>query len=128
MDNLSAINDGEFGRSNPENHLKTLELKLEHQGTHASFSNCDISIVDGKFVYKLNDERDSLPFFNMRMLHIDSNIPNNIFYSVFAGETLRIDCSTIFFSDFLGKDQELVSRILRQDVQVQKSHSFSKKL
>ena len=97
MDNLSAINDGEFGRSNPENHLKTLELRLEHQGTHASFSNYDINIVDGKFVYKLNDERDSLPFFSMRMLHIDSNIPNNIFYSVFAGETLRIDCSTIFF-------------------------------
>ena len=49
----------------------------------------------------------------MRMPHIDSDIPNNIFYSVFAGETLRIDCSTIFFSDFLCKDQELVSKVLR---------------
>ena len=63
----------------------------------------------------------------MRMPHIYSNIPNNIFYSVFTGETLRIDCSTIFFSDFLCKDQELVSKILRQGRQVQKSHSFSKK-
>ena len=45
MDNLSAINDGdEFGRSNPKNHLKKLELKLD-QGTRASFSNCDINIV-----------------------------------------------------------------------------------
>ena len=60
MDNLSAINDGdEFGRSNPENHLKKLELKLD-QGTRASFSNCDINIVmESLFINYMTKESHS---------------------------------------------------------------------
>ena len=37
------------------------------------------------------------------MPHIDNNMPNNIFYSAFIGETIRIARLTLRFSDFLPK-------------------------
>ena len=67
---MCAINDGgEFGCTNAEIYPKELEIKLEHQGTYASFLNLDNIIVYGKLVYKLYDKRDSFPFF-VRTPHI----------------------------------------------------------
>ena len=97
---MCAINDGgEFGYTNSEIYAKEVELKPENQGTNVSFLHLDINIVDGKFVYKLYDKRDSFPFFILRRPHTDSNIPNNIFYSAFVGETLRIARSIYFHFD-----------------------------
>ena len=51
------LNDhGEFSRSYQEIYPQELQLKCEHQGTHATFLDLDISIVDGVFVYKLFDK------------------------------------------------------------------------
>ena len=67
---MCAINDGGvFGCFNPE-------FKLENQGTHSSFLNLDINIVDGKSVNKLYDKSDSFPFLIARLPHIDSDVPN----------------------------------------------------
>ena len=53
IDNFCAINDGnEFLPSFKNVYLKELELKMEHQGNHASFSYLDIKIEDSFFVYK----------------------------------------------------------------------------
>ena len=54
---------------------------VEHQGDHAIFLNLDITIKEGIFICNLFDKRDSFPFSVVRMLHIESNIPQSIFYS-----------------------------------------------
>ena len=56
-----------------------LELKVQHQGDHATFLNLDITIVEATFIYKLIDKKDSLPFSIVGIPHIESNIPQNIF-------------------------------------------------
>ena len=80
IDDLCAINDGgKFSCLHNEIYPDELELKMEHSGNHASFLNLDINIVNGKFIYKLYDKRDTFPFFIVRMPHKESNIPQNIF-------------------------------------------------
>ena len=82
IDDFCAINyGGEFERSICEIYPKELELKVEHQGDHAIFLNLDITIKEGIFICNLFDKRDSFPFSVVRMLHIESNIPQSIFYS-----------------------------------------------
>ena len=57
IDDLTAISDGgEYGRSISEIYPDELELKAEH------VLNFDISVVDGRFIYKLFDNRDEFPF------------------------------------------------------------------
>ena len=91
IDDLCAINDGgDFAESFKEIYPKELELKIEHQGTHATFLDLDISLIDGKFIYKEYDKRDSYKFFIIRMPHINSNIPSTIFYGSILSEFLRI--------------------------------------
>ena len=59
IDDECNLNDGgEFGRSLREIYQPELELKCEHEGSHATFLD-----VDGKFVYKLFDKRNAFPFF-----------------------------------------------------------------
>ena len=48
------------------------------------------------------------------MPYLDSNIPQNIFYSALVGEVLRIARSTLLLDDFLPKACELVNRIKNQ--------------
>ena len=56
-DECNLNDDGEFGRSYQEIYPEELELKCEHHGTHATFLDLEIYIVDGIFVYKLFDNR-----------------------------------------------------------------------
>ena len=61
---LCAINkDNEFLTLCKNIYPKELELRVEHQGNHASFLDLDIEIEDSVFVYKLFDKRDKFPFF-----------------------------------------------------------------
>ena len=125
IDDLVAINDGNkfqdvYRRIYPEE----LELKVEHSGNHASFLNLDITIKDGIFVYKLFDKRDAFPFSIVRMPHIDSNIPESIFYSSFVGEFLRIARSTLLFEDLKDKAKVFIARMRSQganDVKLDRS-------
>ena len=75
IDNLCTINGGgEFERSICEIYPKELEHKVENQGDHATFL-----IKETLF-----------PFLIVRMLHIESNILQNIFYSAIRDEFLRM--------------------------------------
>ena len=115
IDDLCAINDGNlFGRIYSDIYPEELELKVEHSGTHASFLSLDITIIEDMFVYKLFDKRDDFPFSIVRMPHIDSNIPESIFYSAFVGEFLRIARSTLLLGDFKNKAKSLCQRMYSQ--------------
>lgn len=121
IDDLCAINDGNlFQRVYKDIYPNELELKLEHSGNHASFLNLDISIKDGLFVYKLFDKRDAFPFTIVRMPHLESNIPESIFYSAFVGEFLRIARSTLLFDDLKDKAKTLIRRMRSQGANVDK--------
>ena len=115
IDDLCAINDGgEFGKSYRDIYPEELELKVEHQGNHASFLSLDINILNGRFVYKLYDKRDAFPFSIVRMPYLQSNIPRSIFYSALVGEFLRIARSTLLLEDFVPKAKDLVNRMISQ--------------
>ena len=119
IDDLCAINDGNlFGTVYRDIYPEELELILEHSGTHASFLNLDITISEGIFVYKLFDKRDAFPFSIVRMPHIDSNIPESIFYSAFVGEFLRVARSTLLLEDFTRKAKELCQRMHKQGANI----------
>ena len=119
IDDLCAINDGgEFGRCFRDIYPPELELKVEGEGTEASFLNLHIRIQDGVFVYGLYDKRDDFPFFIVRMPHRDSNIPQTIFYSALVGEFLRIARSTLMLPDFIPKATELITRMQNQGAQL----------
>ena len=126
IDDLCAINDGNlFGQIYKDIYPEELELKVEHSGTHASFLNLDITIKDGIFIYKLFDKRDAFPFSIVRMPHIESNIPENIFYASLVGEFLRIARSTLLYEDFKNKARDLCQRMRKQGA---KFDTMSKKL
>ena len=121
IDDLCAVNDGNMFESvYREIYPDELELKVEHSGSHASFLNLDISIKDGVFVYKLFDKRDAFPFSIVRMPHIDSNMPESIFYSSFVGEFLRIARSTLLFEDLREKSHIFIQRMRAQGATVGK--------
>ena len=115
IDDECNLNDcGEFSRSYREIYPKELELKCEHQGTHATFLDIDITIVDGLFIYKLFDKRDDFPFSIVRMPDLTGNIPDHVFYGSIMSEFLRIARCTLKLSDFIPRAQVLLKRMLTQ--------------
>ena len=87
---------------------RELAFKVEHQGSHASFFDLKITIEEITFVYKLFLKRNTFSFSVVRIPHIDSKIPQNIFYSVTKEEFLRIACSTLCLDDFITKTKDLL--------------------
>jgi len=121
IDDLCALNDGGlFGRVCSDIYPEELELKRENAGTHGTFLNLDITIIEGKFVYKLFDKRDAFPFTIVRMPHFDSNIPESIFYSALVGEFLRIARSTLLLEDFIDNARKLCQRMSNQGANIDK--------
>ena len=115
IDDLCAINDGgDFGNSFLNIYPPELELKVEHEGPHATFLDLDISIAGNRFIYKLYDKRDSFKFFIVRMPQMTSNIPATIFYGSVMSEFLRIARCTLLFEDFIPKANELLRRMICQ--------------
>ena len=115
IDDLCAINDGgDFGKSFLEIYPPEMELKIEHEGNHATFLDLDISIVDNRFIYKLYDKRDNFNFFIVRMPQMSSNIPSSVFYGSILSEFLRIARCTLLFKDFSPKAVELFQRMIKQ--------------
>ena len=70
--------------------------------------NLNIIIKEGTIIYKLFGKRDCFPFSIVRMSHIESNIPLNVFYSAITGGFLRIASSTLCLRDFISKAKELL--------------------
>ena len=115
IDDECNLNDGgEFGRSFKSIYPPELELKCEHQGTHATFLDLDISISNGIFVYKLFDKRDGFPFFIVRMPDLSGNIPSHVFYGSVMSEFLRISRCTLLYSDFVSSAISLFNRMINQ--------------
>ena len=115
IDDLCCLNDGgEFGTSHHSIYPENLVLKCEHQGTHATFLDIDITVVDGIFVYKLFDKRDGFPFFIVRMPNASSNIPSYVFYGTILSEFLRIARATLLFVDFIPRVVDLFKRMSSQ--------------
>ena len=115
IDDECNLNDGgEFGRSFNHIYPSDLELKCEHQGTHATFLDLDITVSNGIFVYKLFDKRDNFPFFIVRMPDLSGNIPSHVFYGSVMSEFLRISRPTLLYSDFLPFAINLYKRMVSQ--------------
>lgn len=75
----------------------------------------------------LYDKRDSCPFLKVKIFHIEINIPNNIFYSTFAGEKLRIVRSNLHFLIFSQRISEMISRKPYQEWNIWKVYWFLQK-
>ena len=115
IDDECNLNDGgEFGRSFHEIYPNNLELKCEHEGSHATFLDLEINVINGNFIYKLFDKRDNFPFFIVRMPDRSGNIPSHVFYGSVMSEFLRIARSTLLYSDFLPVAVNLFKRMLNQ--------------
>ena len=115
IDDECNLNDGgEFGRSFKTIYPKELELKCEHEGSHATFMELDVTIVDEKFVYKLFDKRNEFPFFIVRMPDLTGNIPLHVFYGSVMSEFLRIARCTMLYEDFLPVAAKLFTRMVNQ--------------
>ena len=115
IDDECNLNDGgEFGKSYREIYPSNLQLKCEHQGSHATFLEVDITVQDGYFIYKLFDKRDNFPFFIVRMPNLNGNIPSHVFYGSVMSEFLRIARCTLLYTDFLPVAVNLYKRMLNQ--------------
>ena len=115
IDDECNLNDGgEFGRSFHLIYPSELELKCEHQGTHATVLDLDINMSDGIFIYKLFDKRDGFPFFIVRMPDLTGNIPSHVFYGSIMSEFLRIARCTLIYNDFLVSAVSLFKRMVNQ--------------
>ena len=82
---------------------------MEHEGSHATFLDLDISIAGDRFIYKLYDKHDSFNFFIVRMPRMSSNIPSIVFYG-----SVRIARCTLLFEDFIPKANQLFQRMVTQ--------------
>ena len=91
-----------------------IQLKCEHQGTHATFMDLEINVCDGIFVYKLFEKRDGFPFFIVRMPDLSGNIPSHVFYGSVMSEFLRIARCTLLYTDFLKSACGLFTRMINQ--------------
>ena len=115
IDDLSIINDdGKFSKSCKCIYLRELEVKLEHSGTHPTFSDLPVKIEDRTCFYKLFGRRDKFLFFIVRMPHFESNIPSTILYDSIFSEFLRIARFTLKLEHFLPTSLELYSMMLSQ--------------
>ncbi len=115
IDDECNLNDGgEFGKSFQQIYPADLELKCEHQGSHATFLDLEITIENGIFIYKLFDKRENFPFFIVRMPDLSGNIPSHVFYGSVMSEFLRIARCTLLYSDFLPSAISLFKRMINQ--------------
>ena len=115
IDDECNLNDsGEFSRSYSDIYPAELQLKCEHQGTHATFLDLEISVIDGTFVYKLFDKRDDFPFTIVRMPDLSGSIPSHVFYGSIMSEFLRIARCTLRLLDFVPKASALYKRMMKQ--------------
>ena len=66
------------------------------------------------FIYNPFDKRVFFPFSAVRMRHIESSIPQNIFYLAIKSDFFRIARSTLCLRDFILKAKEFLGRMKQQ--------------
>ena len=94
----------EFGKAFLEIYPTELELKVEQNGSHATFLDLDISIDKGKFIHKMFDKWDAFNFHIVKVPSTTSKIP----------EFVRIDRSTLLLKEFLPVAKNLLDRMISQ--------------
>ena len=67
------------------------------------------------------DKRNAFPFSIVRMPHLDSNIPETIFYSSFISEFLRIARSTLRFDHLKETSTAFIQRMRATDDNLERS-------
>ena len=88
-----------------------MELKIEHEGTDASFVDLDIYILlTGDLYTNYMMNANNFNFFIVRMPQISSNNPSSVFYRSVFSEFIRIAKYTPLFEDFISKAVELSRR------------------
>ena len=120
IDDLISMNDGlMFANRFQEIYPTEMELKKENQSeTAAQFLDLDIKVIDGEFVSKLYDKRNSYDFHIVRFPHKCSNIPTKMFYSTILAEILRIAKATSSYQNFIQSAKMIIARMKKQgDVQ-----------
>ena len=96
-----TFDDNEFLTSFKNICPKELDLKVERQENHVSFSDLEIKVGDSVFVYKPFNKRDKFSLFIVRIPHLSSNIPSTISSGSIFSELLWIARSPLRIYDFI---------------------------
>ena len=127
IDDLLALNDG----GSFELYFKDIypvELQLNKENADSSSTNfldLHIDIVDRTFTTHLFDKRDHFGFHITRLPYRDSNIPERMFYSSIAAESLRICRASTTSYHASSSIKALVTRMIEQGADVPKiKHSI----
>ena len=115
--NLCATNDHlEFDRNLKNIYPSVLLLKKENISTSkASVLDLSIIVEYKKFKTQLYDKRDASPFSIVRMPHLDSNIPSNIYYVFIDSESLRFPRTTLDINTFVIISNRLLELMQKQE-------------
>ena len=93
---------------------RRMNLRFNIVLIYPSSINLDISIKEGTLTCKLFEKREPFPFLIVKLSHLQSNIPQNIFYSAIKGEFLKMSFSTLYLRDFIPKAIELLEHMKQQ--------------
>ena len=93
---------------------RRMNLRFNIVLIYPSSINLDISIKEGTLTCKLFEKREPFPFLIVKLSHLRSNIPQNIFYSAIKGEFLKMSFSTLYLRDFIPKAIELLEHMKQQ--------------
>jgi len=120
IDDLIALNDGHvFETFHEDIYPEELQLNKENTDSNSTnFLDLHIEIENGIFTTWLFDKRDHFGFNITRLPYKDSNIPNKMFYSSIAAESLRIFRASSTSNHAIASIQTLVTRMIGQGANV----------
>ena len=117
IENLCAIIDHlEFDRIFQNIYHSEFQLKKENISTSkASFSDLFITNKNKKFKTQFYGKIDAFSFSVICMLHLDSNIPSNIYYPSIGIEILRFDGTTSDKNTFVIISYRVLKKMRKQE-------------
>ena len=127
---MIALNDGHsFETFHEDIYPEELQLNKENVDYNSTnFLDLCIQIENGIFTTQLFDKRDHFGFNITRLPYRDSNIPNRMFYSSIAAESLRIFRASSTSSHAISSVQTLVTRMIRQGANISAMKSCVSKM
>ena len=117
---MIALNDGHsFEIFHEDIYPEELQLNKENDDSNSTnFLDLHINIENGIFTTRLFDKRDHFGFNIARLPYRDSNIPNKMFYSSIAAESLRIFRASSTSNHAISSIQTLVKRMIDQGANI----------
>ena len=127
---LCTINEHlKFDRNFKKIHPSELQLKKKSTSTsEASFVKLSIIIEYKKFKTQLYDKRDTFPFSIVRMSHLDSYIPLNIYYTSISSEIVGFVRTTSEINAFVTLSNGLLKKMQKQGSKHRSIISMLKKI